>query len=256
MDAKRTEFLIFSAGKLRLLLGVAALGVLLAGWELYRLGMPDQGDEGQGAELSELRAEQSRLLEQVDRLETLNAELERKLALTEHSRKLDAEAYALFNQERSGLQDQLQGLQEELAFYRGIMSPDKSKVGIEARDFDLKPARGAGRYRFSFMLTQSSGKEQLARGVVRISVEGVLDGKSKQLTLSELTQSGDSEFAYRFRYFQAIKGELQLPEGFDAERVVIKAIPTSAPKLPLEWIFDWPSDVTGVIGAAGKTEEE
>jgi hypothetical protein len=256
VDTKRTEFLIFSAWKLRLLLGLAVLAVLLGGWELYRLGMPDQGEDGQDAELIALRAEQSRLRDQVDRLETLNAELEHKLALTVHSRKLDAEAYALFNQERSGLQNQLLGLQEELAFYRGVMSPDQGKVGIDAQDFDLKPSRGAGRYRFSFMLTQASGKEQIARGVVRFSVVGMLDGKSKSLSLTELTQSGDSEFSYRFRYFQAIKGELQLPEGFDAERVIIKAIPTSAPKLPLEWIFDWPSDDSGAGGISGNTDEE
>lgn len=256
MDVKRPEFLIFSAWKLRLLLGLAVLAVILGGWELYRLSKPDQGDDGRGAELSALRDEQSRLREQVGRLETLNAELERKLALTEHSRKLDAEAYALFNQERSGLQNQLLGLQEELAFYRGIMSPDQGKVGIDAQDYDLKPARGTGRYRFSFMLTQAGGKEQLARGVVRLSVDGIQAGKPKRLSLSELTQNGDSEIAYRFRYFQAIKSELQLPEGFEAERVVIKAIPTSAPKLPLEWTFDWPSDDSGAGGVSGNTEEE
>lgn len=245
MDAKRTEFLIFSAWKLRLLLGLAALAVALGGWELYRFGTAVTDPYGDAAEVAALRTEQARLREQLSSLQAHSADLERKLALAERSRQIDAEAYAVFNQERMGLQDQLHGLQEELAFYRGIMSPSRAKVGIEAQDFDLKPALGAGRYRFSFMLTQSSGTEQLAKGVVRFRVEGVLDGKPKHLSLSELTQNGDTEYAYRFRYFQAIKGELQLPEGFLAERVVLKAIPTSAPKLPLEWIFDWPTDTDG-----------
>lgn len=245
MDAKRTEFLIFSAWKLRLLSGLAVLAVALGGWEVYRLGAGVNDPNGEAMEVATLRAQQARLREQLNTLQAHSADLERKLALTERSRQIDAEAYAVFNQERMGLQDQLNGLQEELAFYRGIMSPSQAKVGIEAQDFDLKPARGTGRYRFSFMLTQSSGKDQLAKGVVRFSVEGVLDGKPKHLSLSELTQNGDTEFAYRFRYFQAIKGELQLPEGFQAERVVLKAIPTSAPKLPLEWIFDWPADMDG-----------
>ncbi len=229
--------------------------VLLAGWELYLLGRApnDSFDNTEVTEVAALRAEQSRLRKQMDVLEARNTDLERKLALAERSRQIDAEAYAVFNQEQSGLQDQLSGLQEELAFYRGIMLPDKEKVGIEAQDFDLKLARGTGRYRFSFMLTQAGGKSQLARGVVHFRVDGVLDGKPKQLSSSELTQSGDTEIAYRFRYFQAIKGELQLPEGFDPERVVIKAIPASAPKLPLEWIFDWPPDVSG---ASGETEEK
>lgn len=255
MDVKRTEFLIFSAWKLRLLLGFAVAAVLLAGWELYQLSKSPYGtlDGAEVTEVVALRAEQSKLREQVDALKAQNADLDRKLALMERSRQIDAEAYAVFNKEQSGLQDQLSGLQEELAFYRGIMSPDKGKVGIEAQDFDLKPARSAGRYGFSFMLTQAGGKDQLARGVVRFRVEGVQDGTSKHLSLSELTQNGDTEFAYRFRYFQAIKGELQLPEGFEAERIVIKAIPASAPKLPLEWIFDWPPEISGV---SGRTEEK
>lgn len=244
MDAKRTEFLIFRVWKLRLLLGLAVAAVILGGWELYRLGAARYGD-GAGAEVAALRAERSQLRQRVDALEGRNAELERKLALVERSRQIDAEAYAVFNQERSGLQNQIQGLQEELAFYRGIMTPAQGKVGIEVQDFDLKPALGAGRYRFSFMLTQAGGKDQLARGVVQLTLEGLLDGASKQLGLTELTQDGDAEIAYRFRYFQSIKGDLQLPEGFQPERIVLKAIPASAPKLPLEWTFDWPPEEGG-----------
>lgn len=249
MEAKRTEFLIFRAWKLRLLLGIAAVAVVLGGWELYRFGSARYGG-GAGAEIAALRSDRSQLRQRIDALEARNAELERKLALVERSRQIDAEAYAVFNQERSGLQNQIQGLQEELAFYRGIMSPAQGKVGVEVQDFVLKPSLGVGRYRFSFMLTQAGGKDQLARGVVHLTLEGLLDGAPKQFGLTELTQSGDAEITYRFRYFQSIKGDLQLPEGFQPERVVLKAIPASAPKLPLEWTFDWLPE------AGGGTEEK
>lgn len=247
MNEKRSEFLIFEAWKLRLLLALSTAAVLLVGWELYRLGTPDD-DAGQDGEIAALRVERSQLRQRIDALEMHNIELERKLALVERSRQIDAEAYAVFSQERSGLEDRIRGLQEELSIYRGIMSPEQGKVGLEAQHFELKPALGAGRYRFSFMLTQSGAKDLAARGSVRLTLEGLQDGKPTQLSMTELTENGEAEIAYRFRYFQVIKSVLQLPDDFQPERIVLKAIPASAPKLPLEWTFDWPADADGETG--------
>lgn len=239
MNEKRTEFLIFATWKLRLLLGLAAAAALLAGWEIYRLGTADD-DSKQTDEIAALRAERDHLRQRVNALEMRNEEMERKLAMIESSRRIDAEAYALYTQERSGLEEQIRGLEEELAIYRGILSPERNKVGLEAQNFEVKPALGTQRYRYSFMLTQGGTKNPVARGTLRLTLEGLQDGKPRQLGLADLSENGNTEIAYRFRYFQVIKGVLQLPEGFQPERIALKAIPASAPKLPLEWAFDWP----------------
>lgn len=245
MNRKRIEFLVFEKGKLRLLLGLAAVAVLLAGWELYRIGTAGDGTK-RSDEVAALRAERTHLRQRVDALEMRNEELERKLAFAERSRQIDAEAYAVYSQERSGLEDQIRGLEEELTIYRGILSPERGKIGLEAQNFELKPALGERRYRFTFMLTQGGTKDLIAKGAVRLTVEGLQDGKSRRIDLADLTENGDAGLAYRFRYFQIIKTALQLPDGFRPERIVIKAIPASAPKLPLEWTYDWPPDAGGV----------
>lgn len=249
MNGKRSELLILEKWKLWLLIGLAAVALLLAGWEIYRLGMngdgPDRTDE-----IAALRSERAHLRQRVDALEMRNEELESTLAQIESSRRIDAEAYALYTQERSGLEEQIRGLEEELAIYRGILSPERNKVGLEAQNFELKPALGIQRYRYSFMLTQGGIKNPVARGTIRLTLEGLQNGKPRQLGLTDLTENGDADIAYRFRYFQVIKGVLQLPDDFQAERIVIKAIPASAPKLQLEWTFDW-SPATGG-GTEGK----
>lgn len=247
MNGKRTELLILEKWKLWLLIGMAAAALLLAGWEIYCLGMT--GDASDRAdELAALRAERAHLRQRVDTLEMRNEELERNLAQIESSRRIDAEAYALYTQERSGLEAQIRGLEEELTIYRGILSPERNKVGLEAQNFELKPALGVQRYRYSFMLTQGGIKNPVARGTIRLTLEGLQNGKPRQLGLADLTENGDADIAYRFRYFQVIKGVLQLPDDFQAERIVIKAIPASAPKLPLEWTFDWPPETGGDTG--------
>ena len=239
MNGKQTELVVVEKGKLRLLLVLAAAAALVAAWAFYRLGMTDDGAE-QADEIAALRAERALLRQRVDALEMRNEEMERKLAMIESSRRIDAEAYALYTQERSGLEEQIRGLEEELAIYRGILSPERNKVGLEAQNFEVKPALGTQRYRYSFMLTQGGTKNPVARGMLRLTLEGLQDGKPRQLGLADLSENGNTDIAYRFRYFQVIKGVLQLPEGFQPERIALKAIPASAPKLPLEWAFDWP----------------
>ena len=248
MDNKRTEFLIFRAWKLRLFLGALLVVMTAAGWTLYQVGTMQRSSPRGGVEVAEARIDNQQLTSRLADLEARNAELERQLAVAERSRQIDAEAYAVFNAERSGLHDEILGLREELAFYRGILSPSADKVGLQAQDFDVEAQGGAGRYRFSLVMTQAGGKEQVARGVVRLILEGRENGVVRQLGLEELTQDGNAEIAYRFRYFQTVTGDLQLPERFIPERVVLKAIPASAPRLPLEWTFDWPNETASSAG--------
>lgn len=247
MDVKRTEFLIFRAWKLRLLLALAAVVVLVGGWELYRLGLRHGGGDG-GTGLVALRAERDGLSQRLREQEARNLELERQLALLEHSRRIDEQAYAVFKQERSGLQSEIQGLRDELAFYRGIMSPQQNKVGLEAQDFNIEAALGTGRYRYHFVVTQLGRNDQVARGRIELVLEGLQDAKPTRLGLAELSPEGEAGIDYRFRYFQAIDGQVQLPEGFIPERVMLKAIPATAPRLPLEWTFDWPLETGGASG--------
>lgn len=247
MDVKRTEFLIFRAWKLRLLLALVVVITLVGGWEMYRLGLRHAGGDG-GRDLAALRAERDGLNERLRGLEARNIELEHQLALLEHSRRIDEQAYAVFNQERSGLQSEIQGLRDELAFYRGIMSPQQNKVGLEAQDFDVEAALGSGRYRYRFVVTQLGRNDQVARGRIELALDGLQDDKPRQLVLSELSPDGGASIDYRFRYFQTIEGHVQLPEGFIPERVLLKAIPATAPRLPLEWTFDWPLAPGGTNG--------
>ena len=240
MDANRKEILIYRAWRLRLVLGLAVLVAVVGGWELYQFGRSRAGGD-----LESLYAERGRLQAQLGELDVRNAALERQIAVLERARQIDQQAYAVFKQERSGLQDELLGLREELAFYRGVMSPGTDKVGLHAQDFDLEPAVGTARYRYRFVLTQPGRRDQTAKGVVRLFVEGVQEGVARRLGLAEASDSGTEDIPYRFRYFQSIEGILQLPDGFLPERVTLQAVPANAPRLPLEWSFDWPSNQGG-----------
>ncbi len=245
MDVNRKEILIYRTWKLRLAVTLMVVIAVVGGWELYQFGRSRAGGD-----LDALYAEREGLQAQLGELDRRNAALERQIAVLERARQIDQQAYAVFKQERSGLQDQLLGLREELAFYRGVMSPGEGKVGLHVQDFDLQPAVGAARYRYRFVLTQPGRRDQTAKGVVHLSVEGIQEGVARRLGLAEISDAGTEDIPYRFRYFQSVEGNLQLPEGFLPERVTLQAVPANAPRLPLEWSFDWPS------ASGGPAEEE
>jgi len=61
--------------------------------------------------------------------------------------------------------------------------------------------------------------------------------------LSQVSESGRDKaeaIKFRFRYFQNIIGELQLPEGFVPREVMVVAQSSGLNAQRLEKTFDWP----------------
>ncbi|MEJ2452475.1 MAG: hypothetical protein P8047_17775, partial [Gammaproteobacteria bacterium] len=81
-----------------------------------------------------------------------------------------------------------------------------------------------------------------ARGTLRMAFEGMLHNEARVFTLQQVSEKHIKEENFRFRYFQNIEGDIQLPAGFKPQRVTIKVIPRhrSSRKEPLEKTFDWP----------------
>jgi len=228
----------------RLRCGLGALLAALAGGGIVWLvtqqlqgPIPDQ--------LRELRAERRQLARQVAELSDARAELERKVAMLERSRRVDEAAYGEIRSDRARLEAEIRRLREDLAFYRGVMSPAQARSGLGVQDFRVqRSGDGERRYHFRMLLTQSRRHDRLARGQLYLNVEGERDGVTERLSLRQASPEETAAIGYRFRYFQEIEGDLVLPEGFRPLRVVVKLVPSAKKTVPVEWTFDWP-----VVGA-------
>ena len=170
--------------------------------------------------------------------------LERQQAILETSGEIDAETYAAVETQMAELQERIQGLEEEVAFYQGIVSPGDGESGLRVQKVELFRGTALDRYELRIRLVQSIVHTDRVAGVVQIAVSG--NSESGAGTI-ELHGPGDglAEIPYGFRYFQDLEQEIALPDGFRPEQVTIEIRPRLPEGDPLIQVFPW------VEGAGG-----
>ena len=133
-------------------------------------------------------------------------------------------------------------LKEELAFYRGIVSPKDAASGLHLQSFKIESSGRAQGYRYKVILTQVLQNDRLARGIVKIKVDGLQGQTPKTLNLSDITANSVKDLEYRFKYFQNLEGDLLLPKGFSPLRVTISVLPNGRDgEETIEKTYDWPA---------------
>ena len=239
MAAHKAEVLIYRTWKLRLAVVLLVSASVLIAWAMY-----DLGQSNAVSDLASLQAERARFLDQIRELDARNQMLEQHIVMLERAQQIDQETYGEVKRDHAGLSQKIQELREQLAFYRGIMSPAEAKAGLQLQDFSVERSAEPNEYHFRLVLTQVKKRHPIASGRVSLHVLGKQGDAMKRLSLGELSggRHKDDAIAYRFRYFQTIEGSLTLPDAFEPTTVRIRAMPAgkNAPKNPLEWTFNWP----------------
>ena len=239
MAAHATQVLIYRAWKLRLAIVLLVVASVLVASTVYELGRSNAVSD-----LASLEAERARFLDQIRELDARNRTLEQQIVTLERAQQIDRETYSEVKREHAGLRQKIQELREQLAFYRGIMSPAEAKAGLQLQEFSVERSAEPNEYHFRLVLTQVKKRHPVARGRVTLYVLGKQGDAMKRLSLAEISAGKDDAegIAYRFRYFQTMEGLLSLPEAFEPTAVRIQAMPSgkNALKNPLEWTFNWP----------------
>jgi len=153
--------------------------------------------------------------------------------------KIDNQANEEVRQTIENQRNQLAAQDEEINFYKGVMVPNAGAKGLRIERLDVS-SNVAGKVRYSLLLTQVVDKRGYVQGGVQISLLGQNDGQEEALQLSELGRDKAEAIKFRFRYFQNIAGEVQLPEGFVAREFMVVAKSSEPIAQRLEKTFDWP----------------
>ncbi len=216
----------------RVRLALAALGLFLAGvltggyGNLY-LGM-ESAWENRG--LREQVVAQARQLES----------LRQWKSDAQTGREIDLAALELVREELAEQQEAIAELEKGVHFYRSLMAPGEQAEGLSVHSIDLKPGQEDDNYQFRILVQQSARKHNLLTGSLEILVHGEEDGQQKAYNLSELSeQVPDPEIRLRFKYFQAIDGELALPAGFTPDTVSAEAKSSKPKRVRVEKEFPW-----------------
>jgi hypothetical protein len=193
-----------------------------------------------GFALIEQRRERAGLVEQLAEERAAGVEVRRQLAIAETAARIDRETYALVKDNLGDLQAQIQAQEEELVFYRGIVSPQDGLAGLRIQSLQALPSDGEGRYLLRLVLVQAVVHSRRVSGTVKVAVEGTRDGEPTSFDIAELVPTDTAaDMAYEFRYFHGLETEVSLPAGFEPQRVVIDVWPSDTRAEKINRTFDW-----------------
>jgi len=153
--------------------------------------------------------------------------------------EVDSRATEEVRQTVESLQDEIAQLNEEIKFYKGVMVPNAEDKGLRIERLSIEDTPDPNKFRYSLLLTQIVDKHDYVQGGVEIALVGSEGDFDLQLSLSDMSQAEKDIIGFRFRYFQNINGELNVPIGFEPRELVIVARSSGRNSQRLEKKFSW-----------------
>lgn len=211
---------------------IIAVGAVYASFYYgQHLGLATQ--EQTVADVVKLQAELSQSVTRV-------AELEQTLENSALGAEIDRKANEDVRQEVIELKEKIAALEEENSFYRGLMAPTKNKSGLTFGAVELSETDRPRTFSYKVVMQQLATNHQLLNGTLSYKVEGRLNGETVSLPLKDLSPDVKSEpIKLRFKYFQNVEGELQLPEGFEPDGIALLARSIGKDATTVEKHFGW-----------------
>ena len=168
------------------------------------------------------------------------AELEGELDVQSTRHEVDRQALEMVRSEIASQKEKIANLEEGLRFYRGLMAPGEGAQGLSLRPLELVALEEPGRYRFRIVAQQEALKHTLLKGQLYAEVVGVQEQEQVSYPLAELSEDiEEGTTTLRFRYFQAIEGELNLPPGFEPRSVSLVASARAPRKMEVRESYHW-----------------
>ena len=154
---------------------------------------------------------------------------------------MDRRALELVRKEMSAQKDQIVGLEEGLGFYRSLITPGEvTRTALVLRDVELVAGDGPRNFLYQIVVQQESRKHELLKGRMSVVVFGTQGGERLEYSLVELGEDIEDEvFQLRFRYFQSIEGEINLPHGFEPQGLTVVASSRTPHRLEVREEFPW-----------------
>ena len=214
---------------------IAAYGLYL----LMRAQLPYDWEQVE-LERERMAAQRSELNREISRLRDENERQAEEIVILQRGVDIDREATAELQTAIRDLQAELEEQKEQLAFYRGIVSPDESQAGMRVYEIKVRQSpEDVQRYNFDLMLIQAVRHNRRVSGRISLSVQGVEDGEETSLNATQLGMNRSDKMNYSFRYFQELRGSFRLPEGFAPTAITVAVYSSGGSTKNFEKQFTW-----------------
>jgi len=188
--------------------------------------------------INDLTTERRQLLDDYRLLLEEKRQAEQKVDMLEQTGEVDARAYAKVNEHLKSLQKEIVDLNEEVTFYRDIVS-DSGGSSVTIKQFGIRATEDAGNFRFQLVLTRGTRNDKVVKGTVKLAIDGDVKGRKQRLRPTDLGMTKAAGLDYQFKYFQRLEGWFSLPENFIPQRVIVTVTHAENPGRPLLKSFGW-----------------
>jgi hypothetical protein len=189
---------------------------------------------------SQVTSERDELRELVLKQDKQLSSINQHLANATVSADVDKQAVEELRKEIVALNEQISELEASNTFYRQLMEPKAGQSGLTIGALNILPSSGARKYTFDLMFKQLTTNHKLINGTTNITISGVSQGLPASYSLHDLSEEYHSgSIKLRFKYFQTIRTEVVLPEGFEPRRVDVKAATSGNKPVTVEKGFGW-----------------
>lgn len=174
------------------------------------------------------RAERDLLRNENQLLQSQLTGMQQQLVNAEQESRVDRESLEQVQGTILTLRERIAQLEEDILFYKNIMSPGEDERGLVIGQFDLVALEEPGWYRYRVELRQQGDNQHLVNGYANVNILGRENDSERSIPLRAVSETVDQQdLKLRFQYFQNIEGELRLPPGFTPEKVQIRAVSES-----------------------------
>lgn len=219
-------------------LAVVVLAVPVGVWSLFDYGRSRAGFDSQAAS-----HERHKLQSNIDTLQESNGMLSQQVANLEREKQVNQQAYKEIKASLESMQNEISELKEEVAFYRGIAAPQDATQGVHIQNLHLSGNGSERGYSYKLVLVQMSKVKRATSGVVKLTVQGLLNQVQKEFSFGELAgRSAGGKF--QFKYFGQTEGDIILPANFIPTRVVVHVTVDRPKHAEVEEVFAWQDILT------------
>lgn len=204
---------------------------LAAGIYLGRHWADPQGEKQEAIERmrSELSAAKAAL-------KTVRGDLE--MQRTRH--EVDKHALELLRSEMAAEKERTADLEEGLSFYRSMVVSEDATKGLSLRPPELVAGETPGRVKYRIFVQQKDREYEMVEGRLSVDVFGTIGEEEVRYPLTKISKDFDEKAArLQFRYFQAIEGEIALPDGFEPKAMKLSARARKPREMAVTEQFPW-----------------
>jgi hypothetical protein len=219
----------------------SAFAIALCAWGIYRYTRATTVSDFERAQLERdrLRSENQRLVKELNAARSEAQKARDDAAYAQRSVDIDKQACAEVKSSLAGMQSESADLREQLAFYRGIVTPREANAGMRVYDFHINHDPKAGQYHFDLVLIQSAQHDKRVGGHIEVVIQGVQNGLRKNLNLADIATSDARNLVFSFKYFEEFGGSFSLPAGFRPLRASVAVVPDGGGQAKVESEYDW-----------------